>query len=135
MALCIFRIRQFASKWPALRNSNSQKDRWGKGYRRRGGAELRSHPTLYVVGEKNGKPGYLKIHILITFFRAGEPANFLAAPAPDFFKRLRHLIFFPNGSGSSSWYFFQAAPAPAPRGQKKRFWVLTMCKIFFYPTN
>ena len=32
-----------------------------------------------------------------------EPANFLAAPAPDFFfKRLRLslLIFFPSGSGS-----------------------------------
>ena len=43
--------------------------------------------------------------------RAGEPANFLAAPAPDFFfKRLRLLIFFPSGSGS--WFFFRAAPAP-----------------------
>ena len=37
--------------------------------------------------------------------RAGEPANFLAAPAPDFFS---------SGSGfsSGSWYFSQAAPAP-----------------------
>ena len=32
--------------------------------------------------------------------RAGEPSNFLAAPAPDFFpKRLRLLVFF-SGSGS-----------------------------------
>ena len=40
--------------------------------------------------------------------RAGELANFLAAPAPDFFfkrLRLRLLIFFPSRSGSSSWYF------------------------------
>ena len=44
------------------------------------------------------------------FSRAGEPANFFAAPAPDFFfKRLRLLIFsqaapapdfYPGGSGS-----------------------------------
>ena len=33
--------------------------------------------------------------------RVGEPANFLAAPAPDFyFKRLRVLIVLPSGSGS-----------------------------------
>ena len=54
---------------------------------------------------------------LIVLYRAGEPANFLAAPAPDFFfkrLRLRLLIFSPSGSGS--WYFFRAAPAP--RGQK-----------------
>ena len=44
--------------------------------------------------------------------RAGEPANFLAAPAPDFFSS-------GSGSGSCSWYFFfRAAPAPAPRGQQ-----------------
>ena len=48
--------------------------------------------------------------------RAREPANFLAAPAPDFFfKQLRLLIFFPSGSGSC--FFFLVAPAP--RGQKK----------------
>ena len=60
--------------------------------------------------------------------RAGEPANFFPAPAPDFFfKRLRLLIFFPSGSGSGPWFVFQAArlrlqgakntllrPAPAP---------------------
>ena len=35
------------------------------------------------------------------FCRAGEPANFLAAPAPDFFpKLLRLLVFFSSGSGS-----------------------------------
>ena len=35
------------------------------------------------------------------FFRAGEPAIFLAAPAPHFFfKRLWLRIFFPSGSGS-----------------------------------
>ena len=56
--------------------------------------------------------------------RAGEPVNFLAAPAPDFFfKRLRLLIFSP--SGFSSWFFFKRLrlqgakntwlrPAPAP---------------------
>ena len=38
---------------------------------------------------------------------AQEPANFLAAPAPDYFSmRLRLLVFF------------QAAPDPAPRSQK-----------------
>ena len=37
-------------------------------------------------------------HIVLNtvIFRAGEPANILAAPAPDF--------FLPSGSGS--WYFF-----------------------------
>ena len=47
--------------------------------------------------------------MLFIFRRAGEPANFLLAPAPapDFFsKRLRLLVFF------------QVAPAPAPRSQK-----------------
>ena len=39
--------------------------------------------------------------VLSTIFRAGEPANFLAAPAPDFFpKRPRLLVFFSSGSGS-----------------------------------
>ena len=64
-----------------------------------------------------------------------EPANFLAAPAPDFFfKRLRLLLFF------------QAAPAPAPgiflsgfgsKGTKKTgsgLWLLVKFgKIFFSP--
>ena len=39
----------------------------------------------------------------IYFYRAGEPANFLAAPAPDFFsKKLRIglVVFFSSGSGS-----------------------------------
>ena len=57
---------------------------------------------------------------LIRVARVWEPANFLAAPAPDFFS---------SGSGSGSWFFPQAAPAPgiflraapaqAPRDQKK----------------
>ena len=54
--------------------------------------------------------------------RAGELANFLAAPAQTFFfKQLRLLIFFPSGSGSGSgsWYFFQAAPASRVKLQKK----------------
>ena len=44
----------------------------------------------------------------LVFPRAGEPANFLAAPAPApdfFFKRLQLLIFFPSGSGSC--FFFK----------------------------
>ena len=56
-------------------------------------------------------------HIYILYIRAGEPANFLAAPAPapdfffqaapapDFFPkrlRLRLLVFFSSGSGSGS---------------------------------
>ena len=46
--------------------------------------------------------------------RAGEPANFLAAPAPDFFfKRLRLLIFLATPAPG---FFFHAAPAP--RSQK-----------------
>ena len=40
--------------------------------------------------------------------RAGEPANFFAAPAPDFFPKWLRLLLF----------FFRAAPAP--RGQKTR---------------
>ena len=52
--------------------------------------------------------------------RAGEPANFLAAPAPDFFfKRLRLLIFFSQAAPAPG-FFFRAAPAPAPRGQNTR---------------
>ena len=64
--------------------------------------------------------GLIHVYFLYTVFRATysaliskvttrawEPANFLAAPAPDFFfKRLRLLVFS------------QAAPAPAPRVQK-----------------
>ena len=43
------------------------------------------------------------------YFQGWEPANFLAAPAPDFFpKRLRLRLLV----------FFRAAPAPAPMGQK-----------------
>ena len=46
------------------------------------------------------------------------------APAPDFFQAAPAPDFFPSGSGT--WYFFRAAPAPrgqkhpapAPRGQK-----------------
>ena len=42
--------------------------------------------------------------MLLSSRRAEVPANFLAAPAPDFFpKRLRLRLLF----------FFQAAPAPA----------------------
>ena len=65
--------------------------------------------------------GHNTIEFEILLIRAGEPANFLAAPAlspdfffqaapaPDFFpKRLRLLIFFPSGSGSGSWYFFSS---------------------------
>ena len=33
-----------------------------------------------------------------------------------FFKQLRLPIFFPSGSGS--WFFLQAAPAPSLRSQK-----------------
>ena len=52
--------------------------------------------------------------------RAGEPANFLAAPAPapDFFKTARLLIFVPSGSGPCSWYFFSSGSGSTPRGQK-----------------
>ena len=54
--------------------------------------------------------------------RDEEPANFLSAPAPDF--------FFSSGSGSL--YFFRAAPAP--RGQKTDSGLLVKFgKIFFSP--
>ena len=47
------------------------------------------------------------------YVRAGEPANFFSAPAPDFFfKRLRLLIFFPKRLRLRLLVFFQAAPAP-----------------------
>ena len=43
------------------------------------------------------------------YVRAGEPANFLAAPAPDFFfKRLRLSVF----ADPAPDFFFQATPAP-----------------------
>ena len=54
--------------------------------------------------------------------RAREPANFLAAPAPDFFfKQLRLLIFFPSGSGSCFFFWWLQLP-----GAKKRLWLLTI---------
>ena len=76
--------------------------------------------------------------IIMLFIRAGEPANFLVAPAPD--------IFF---SSSSSWFFSQAALASAhgiffpsgffsgSKGPKKNgscSWLLVKFgKIFFSP--
>ena len=55
--------------------------------------------------------------------RAGEPANFLAAPAPDFFpKRLRLLVFFferlrlqgqgTKKPGSGSWLLVKLGISP-----------------------
>ena len=44
----------------------------------------------------------------IVSFRAGEPANFLAAPAPHFFSQ----------AAPAPGIFFRAAPAP--RGQNTR---------------
>ena len=80
---------------------------------------------------------YFRTHwILIR--RAGEPANFLAAPAPPpdfFFKRLRLLIVFPRGSGS--WYFFSSgsgsgsgSKGPKTPGSDR---LLLLGKIFFSP--
>ena len=50
-----------------------------------------------------------------------EPANFLAAPAPDFFLQAAPApdFFSPSESGSGSWYFLerlrlQEAKKPAP---------------------
>ena len=56
---------------------------------------------------------YGHINIYTPLGRAGEPANFFSAPAPDFFfqaapapdffpKRLRLLVFFSSGSSSDS---------------------------------
>ena len=62
--------------------------------------------------------GYILIFKCIFLPRAGEPANFLAAPAwlffqaapaPDFFpERLRLLIFFSSGSGAKNTRLRQA---------------------------
>ena len=71
---------------------------------------ISSHALLFcfIVIIKLGK-----INNIVTNIRAGEPANFLLAPAPEFFfKRLRLLILFLSSSGSASWFFFQEAPAP-----------------------
>ena len=65
----------------------------------------------------------ISLYFLSTI-KAEEPANFLAAPAPD---------FFPSGSGSFSC-FFQAAPAqgsqkhaaPAPQPC-----FLLLCSFFY----
>ena len=51
----------------------------------------------------HGRIWYFLSYALSIICRAGEPANFFPAPAPDFFfkrLRLRLLIFFPSGSGS-----------------------------------
>ena len=67
--------------------------------------------------------------------RAGESANFLTAPAPDFFS---------SGSGTGSWFFSKAAPAPVffssssgsgsrePKTPGSGSWLLVkFAKIFF----
>ena len=52
-------------------------------------------------------------------YRAGEPANFLAALAPDFFfKRLRLWLLILSQAAPAPGIFFPAALAPAPRGKK-----------------
>ena len=62
--------------------------------------------------------------------RAGEPANFLAALAPDFFfKRLRLLIFFPSGSGS--WFFFERLRLQGSKNSRLRL----LGEIFFFQTS
>ena len=77
----------------------------------------------------------------IFYTRAGEPVNFLTAPAPDFFQAAPAPgIFFlaapaPRGQKKQApapGIFFRAAPVPAPRGQKKRLRLLVKFgKIFF----
>ena len=78
------------------------------------------HTFCYAASFLRSPPSAQEIHVAvgsskilpIPFARApaGEPANFLSAPAPDFFpKRLRLRLLV----------FFQAAPSPpAPRSQK-----------------
>ena len=59
---------------------------------------------------------------LIKLIRAGEPANFLAAPAPAphfFFQAALAPGFFSKAAPAPApGIFFRATPAPAPRGQK-----------------
>ena len=74
------------------------------------------------------------VHHACLVFKAGEPANFLAAPAPapDFFvKQLRLLIFFLSGSGSC--FFLQAATTGY-----NRLWLLTIGYVWqniLFPAN
>ena len=50
----------------------------------------------------------LLIYFSMVKFRAGEPANILAAPALDFFfKRLRLLIFSQAAPASAPGFFFK----------------------------
>ena len=85
---------------------------------------LLSSDTLLKYTNENEITVQVSICIKRVVSRAGEPANFFPAPAPDFFfkrLRLRLLIFFPIGSGSC--FFFKRLqggkntrlrPAPAP---------------------
>ena len=77
---------------------------------------------LLIMNHESSNPFRQCPVVLILFIcldtilaRAGEPANFLAAPASDFFsKRLRLLTF---SKRLRLLVFFQAAPAP--RSQKR----------------
>ena len=63
--------------------------------------------------------------------RAGELANFLAAPAPDFFPR--------SSPALASGIFFRAALAPASRGQIKPApapdYCLSLAKYLFFSSQ
>jgi len=62
----------------------------------------------------------------MSFFRAGDPANFLAAPAPDVFQAAPAPGFFSSGSGSGSKELKTPGsdrlrlPCPEKKGRKKR---------------
>ena len=79
-------------------------------------------PSSNII-KKSGRYRRIKMNI-----KKGNPLlKTIYQTFPDFFfKRIRLLIFFSRSSGS--WYFFQAAlaPAPAPRGQKNRLRLLTI---------
>ena len=78
---------------------------------------------LLLIKHQLEKKKNLQDIITTSNTRAGEPANFFAATAPDFFiKRLRLLIFFPSGSSAAPGIFFRAVPAPAPKGPKHWLW-------------
>ena len=65
------------------------------------------YPKIFKIKVGLGERLYRLICFIFTYStpltRAGEPANFFPAPAPDFFS---------TGSDYGSWFFFQVAPAP-----------------------
>ena len=82
---------------------------------------------MKAIGQGNTKIAKeYTLDLLMTSNDQGwEPANFLAAPAPDFFLSSSGFKFFSEAAPAPG-IFFRVALAPASRGQKKRVRLMTI---------